>query len=232
VPACPALACGVLIAALSPLALATPYWVAFEGDTMPEEQPGWVRHWSGQYGGAQRWIETDPDGNNYLVIDSLASQMIYDYAQMDRQIDPGPSELFVADWRVLISEQYGYYNDGIAFCPDTGGTLAFLYKIDQVRSEREGWTHSFTPGVFHSYHLESWSMVSYKLWIDGILVRDGFWDLNSLNQSYVAFGDGGQGGGARSLAKWDYVRFGVVPEPGVLVLLAVCACDGRRRHRV
>ena len=234
VPACPALACGVLIAALSPLALATPYWVAFEGDTMPEEQPGWVRHWSGQYGGAQRWIETDPDGNNYLVIDSLASQMIYDFAEMDRPLNPtNPGEIFICEWKLLVAEHYGYRQEAVAIAPDQYGILGFGYTYTEIRGLEEGWSLPITPGVFHTYRVQSLDLVSYDLFIDDAFVRSGACYLNSLNQSFVAFGDGTQGAGSRSLSKWDFVRFGVVvPEPNAFltrILLGTCACRVCRR---
>lgn len=65
-------------------------------------------------------------------------------------------------------------------------------------------------------------MIHYRLWIDGQFARAGTWDLNSLNRSFVVWGDGGQFGGALSMAHWSYVRFGTLPltHPGDL------DCDG------
>jgi hypothetical protein len=73
-------------------------------------------------------------------------------------------------------------------------------------------------------------MVSYRFFLDGHYVRDGAWDIPSLNESYVAFGDAISGGGVRSFAEWDYIRFGVIPEPHTVVLgmVAVWFSLGRR----
>jgi hypothetical protein len=201
----------ILLGVTSVGAWATPYYVGFEGDCMPEEMPGWQRSYSTQYGGAQRSVETDEQGNHYLVIDSLASQMIYDFAEMDRPINPTVSgERFFCEWRSLIAEHYGYRQSATGVAPDQRGTLAFGYDYDHLYSSREGWSISIEPGVFHDYRVESTDMVDYQLWIDGEPILSGYWDLNSLNQSFVTFGDGTSGGGSRSLVKWDYYRFGVV----------------------
>jgi hypothetical protein len=81
---------------------AEPYWVAYEGDALPEEV-GWKRHWgdaSGPYGpGANRWIE---DG--VFVLDSLKDDQIFDYYDVQRPIDPAPGELFIAEWRGRVDE--------------------------------------------------------------------------------------------------------------------------------
>ena len=56
-------------------------------------------------------------------------------------------------------------------------------------------------------------MIHYTLSIDSAFIIHGTWDLNSLNESYVTFGDGVQGFNLGSIVEWDYVRYGVVPEP-------------------
>jgi hypothetical protein len=50
-------------------------------------------------------------------------------------------------------------------------------------------------------------MRSYELYIDGVLVRQG-WFAHRFGGSCVTWGDGVQG--EASLHHWDYVRFGVV----------------------
>jgi hypothetical protein len=219
----------VILGLLAGVASANQYYVGFEGDCMPETLPGWERHLGG--GGANRYIESDPNGNNYLVIDSLASQMIYDFCRMTRQMDPDPGELFIAEWRLAVTQQYGYYDPGVTFAPDGAGTLSFKYYLDHMVSTYEGWSHPIEPVVFHTYRLQSWDMANYQLWIDGELVRNGWWDLGGVNWSFATFGDGTQGGQARSLAKWDYFRFGVVPEPdSVILILLVCVCAAAHRR--
>lgn len=225
------LVCVLFVGAVVGLAPASQYWVAYEGNDFPENQ-GWERAVSSQYGGAQRSIETDEYGNNYLVIDSLASQMIYDFAEMDRPINPTePGERFICEWRLLIPEFYGYRQSAVGIAPDQYGILGFSYTYDDVIGSTEEWSLPIDPGVFHTYRLESYDMVSYQLWIDGAFAKSGTWYLNSLNRSFVNFGDGTQGGQTRSLEKWDYFRFGVVPEPGCAMLLIIACVCGGRRHR-
>jgi hypothetical protein len=230
----------VILALITAVSSANQYYVGFEGSNLPENEPGWVRHFGDQYGeghgsGDARWIETDPNGNNSLVIDGLASHWTYDYAEYQRQINPDPGEMFFAEWRLNVVEQYGYSDTGALFARDGGGTLDFMYYLDRIVSMREGypyWTYPIAPGVFHTYRIESWDMVNCRLWIDDEVVRDGWWDLNSINQSYVAFGDGAYGNvEIRSLSEWDYFRFGVVPEPAsmsLFVLMCVCVATLRR----
>jgi len=214
---------------LAAVASATPYYVGFEGDCMPETLPGWERHFGG--GGANRYIETDPNGNSYLVIDSLASQMIYDYAVYDRQMDPAPGELFRAEWRVKVVEHYGWYNSGLGFASDTGNAQAFYYSLDHI-DRSQGGTYPIAPGEFHSYRFESADMTHYILWIDDEEVWNGTWDIiGGVVFSSAAFGDPITGGGARSLAEWDYFRFSVVPEPSPMILtLFACVCAAAHRR--
>jgi hypothetical protein len=225
------LACILLAGCLGGMGIASQYWVAYEGNDFPENQ-GWERAISSQYGGAQRSIETDAFGNNYLVIDSLASQMIYDFAEMDRPINPTqPGERFICEWRLLMAEQYGYREGAVGIAPDQYGILGFGYTRNEIVSETEGWSLPIAPGMFHTYRLESYDMINYELWIDDVCARSGTWYLNSLNRSFINFGDGTQGGQTRSVEKWDYFRFGVVPEPGcAMLLIMACVCGGRR-HR-
>ena len=85
----------------------------------------------------------------------------------------------------------------------------------------------FEPGVFHEFELRTRDMRDYELYIDGNLAISGsFW--LSLTWSRAFWGDSIQGGA--SLARWDYFRFGVVPEPNsLLALLAIAPCVLRRK---
>jgi len=64
------------------------------------------------------------------------------------------------------------------------------------------------------------------LYVDGQLVRRGVFD-KAVTQSYVGFGDGIQG--AASLHHWDYLRFGVIPEPATVALVFVVLTVRYRR---
>lgn len=220
----------LLAAALAVPALAAPYWVAWDGDGFPENQ-GWERVYGNEdgphEGGAARTIH-----EGVMTIDSLRSNQIYDFYELDRPIDLDPGELFVAEWRVRIAANEGNpgaADSGVVIAPDGGGTLGLSYVVDRIVSDREGWTEPIAPFEFHAYRIESTDMVTYSLWIDGIFTRNGTWDLFSLNTSFVAFGDGVQG--ARSFADWDHVRFGVVPEPASFVMFVLATLlTSRCRH--
>ena len=205
--------------ALPAQATATPYWIAYEANDFPENE-GWTRiradeNGYGQ-GGADRRIE-----NGVLILDSLRDPLIWDYYRIDRQIDPEPGEVFIAEWRLRISAGINQEDAGLDFARDALGILELMYTVDEMTSRRENWRHAITPNVFHTYRIESSDMVHYSLWIDGQYARDGEWDLISWNQSFALFGDIHRGGVSTSRSEWDYFRFGTVPEPSSMSYVAV-----------
>jgi hypothetical protein len=213
------------VTAATPQAAANLYWIAYEGNDFPENE-GWIRRIRG--GGAERTLD-----NGVFRLNSLADTEIKDSYTIERQINPDLGEVFIAEWRLRIVENLNFYEAGIGIAPDFPGTLSFQYTLDHVISTREDWSQAITPLDFHSYRVESTDMVNYRLWIDGQFARTGQWDLISFNQSFFVFGDMGQFGGTGSVTEWDYVRFGVVPEPGtgsiLLSVLAALAAMYKRR---
>jgi hypothetical protein len=211
--------------------LGNQYYVGYEGDTLPEEQPGWERVYG--HGGAERSIQTDETGNSFLVIDSLSGPLIYDFAEYERPISPGPGERFFAEWRVLILEPHDDRDQGVAIAADDGAILAFEYGYDRVLVAGDVQRFlDFEGGLFHTYRFESDDMRHYTVSSDEVPFDSGRM-FDGLLGPYVAFGDAMAGpGGQGSLAIWDYMRFGVTPEPGALlgaIFVGFCACDGRRR---
>lgn len=207
--ACALVACGTATAT------ATPYWVSYEGNDFPETE-GWERIYGG--GGSNRSIL-----NGSLVLDSLASDQIYDCYFWRQQINPGAGETFVCEWRMLVvSNQGPDLDEEVTIAPDGAG-IAIGIGASSILSWREGWSMPITPAVFHSYRIESTDMLHYSLYIDDSYAMDGLWDLNSLNKSYVVFGDTFSGGTITPDSEWDYVRFGVIPEPTALQLVVVGA---------
>ena len=218
------------IALVAPAASAEQYWIAYEGNDFPEEV-GWERNWGdweGHYhGGAYRSLE-----GGVLTIDSLHDEGVYDFAIIEApgQIDPGPAELFVMEWRLKVDEVTGPYDydPEVVVCADTHWIVGLLFSEDELVSVFEDFASTpIAPGVFHDYRLLSWDMLSYELYIDDVLASQGtFWQ--SASESYVAWGDSVQG--AASLSHWDYFRFGVVPEPASLWLItALLVCHGGGR---
>jgi hypothetical protein len=89
----------MLFALGSCLAGATPYWVEYApaGGTDPESE-GWTRYTSG--GGDVRYFE-----NGAFVLDGQAgTHDAYAWTRPLGQLDPGPDELFVARWRLCVSQ--------------------------------------------------------------------------------------------------------------------------------
>lgn len=206
------------VGASTSAALATPYWVAWEGNDYPEND-GWERF----------YYEPQPSirsiENGVMTLDSSVSKSTYDYYILSRALNPGPGETFIAEWSVWVStliSPFGFGDTGLVIAKDGRGVIDFAFLPDRIVSEREGWSVAISPGIQHQYQIISTDMVSYTLRIDGQTIRTGTWE-ESLNESYVAWGDTTFGGGILSVSHWDYVRFGVVPEPSSIFSMMVLA---------
>lgn len=210
------------LAVVPALAVAEEYWIAYEGNDFPENE-GWTRV-HGEIP-AERWIE---DGK--LFIDGRRDRRIYDFAEMtfDGTLDPEPGETFLLRWRLNIHEVNGLDDPGIGLtsnevAPDEFYRVGFTFSEDTIMSAFEpGVSAMFEPGVFHRFELRSSDMRSYQLYIDGELRIEGVF-CEVFGPTRVNWGDFVMG--FTSLAEWDYVRFGVVPEPSsyayALALLAL-----------
>jgi hypothetical protein len=215
---------------LAGTAWGTPYWIDWEGADWPENQ-GWTRNWgnwNGQYQGpgAYRTLE---DG--ILTYDSLYDPGVCDFYYMDRpgQMDPGAGELFVMEWRLKVDQVNGSYDPTIGVFSDSAWVLGFEYAADHVSSVFENYaTIPFIQGEFHQYRVVSPDMRNYALYIDGALAHEGAF-VHVVSQSEFGWGDGVQG--ASSLHHWDYVRYGVIPEPsgyGVVLMWVTLWRSARR----
>jgi hypothetical protein len=209
----------LLLAVAPSMLLAEPYWIAYEGNEYPEDV-GWRRTYgdeNGPYaGGAERSL-----AGGVFTIDSMRHDQIVDFYRIQRLINPGMGEVFRAEWRVLVDPVSDADDAGVLVARDSPpGYVSFKNGPDGVLIKPGDVVIPLDPGVFHSFSVESSDMERFDLSIDGVPAYSGLFETNSLLQSYVFFGDSVQG--ARSLTHWDYVRFGVVPEPAVLPLLLVC----------
>jgi hypothetical protein len=194
---------------------ATPRWVAWEGETWPEDS-GWQRTTYG--GGDQRYLQ---DGT--MVLDGRASSDISDFYSLQRSIVLGPGLTYVMEWKLRVDEEYGFTDPGVCALSQGDGVVVLGYATSSIYSEYEGVWISFAPGVFHDYRLTSTDMHIYALYIDSQLAYEGHF-VPSGGQSYVAWGDYARG--AASLSVWDYFRFGVVPEPSAGLLLGFAGLAG------
>jgi len=214
------------------VATAEQYWIAYEGNDFPENE-GWERtygdgHWPPQ-DEPDRWLE---DGA--LVIDTMRDPSLWEYYSVHRAIDPGPGELFVAEWRVRVDEIGGWagYDPGVVIARDyPPGHAVFRFDVDQFYAKEEDIWIPVTAGCYHEYRFESGDMDSYDVFVDSVHVHSGVFDADTLLSSFVTFGPGVQGGSSHS--NWDFVRFGVVPEPsaGLLFGSAGLTVMGRPRAR-
>ena len=147
--------------------------------------------------------------------------LVEDLAKMERWMDPGPGELFVAEWRLLVEAGSTGYDAGVAiarsFLP---GFVSFGFGPDQAWNGLDNLFFDIEPGIYHTYRFESEDMVGFDFLIDGQLVQQGTFLSPSSNQSHINFGD--KTDGWASLSRWDYLCFGVVPEPsGSLMAIAI-----------
>jgi hypothetical protein len=212
---------GCLIAALSGSAPAEPYWVAYEGNDFPENE-GWGRVTSG--GGAERTIQ---DG--ILIIDGLRSVAVNDLYGRGRQpFDPGPGEVFRADWRLGIDQVIGVRDPGFAIFSQESWAVVFSWSTTFIRSEFEAIDIPYQTSEMHEYSVVSSDMRNYQLFADGVLLHEGQF-FQVFGNPHVRWGDGVQG--AASLSRWDYVRFGVVPEPRTMTSLGVLLVTLRKITR-
>ena len=220
-----------LTAALGLLAAtagAEQYWITYEGNDLPENE-GWNRdygNWEGPHHGEA--IRTVEDG--ILTMDSLFDDGVYDYAYLFRPgcLDPEAGELFVIEWRLKVEEVTGdYYDPSVGVGSDEGWQIGFGFYMDRIRSIFEDDVYiPFEPGIFHEYRCTSVDMRSYELYIDGDLARVGtFWQ--GILDSFVGWGDAVSGAASRT--HWDYVRYGVIPEPTTLTVLIVFCLGSIRR---
>jgi len=209
----------LLVCALGGPARAAPFWVSWEGNDFPENE-GWERvFFNGM--SAQRSLQ---DGA--LVIDSLESISIVDFYQMRRGVIPEAGETFVMQWRLRVEELLGLRDPTVFVFADDRYAAGFEFQLDSLRDGFEPErTASFSPGVFHEFEFRSTDMRVYELYIDGGIALTGdFFFSNAVDSPRIGWGDGVQG--TASISRWDYFRFGVIPEPGtgigaiVVLLLA------------
>jgi hypothetical protein len=214
---------GLLLGAGLP-ARADLYWVSYDGQAFPEYE-GWRRNWGDEHGpygpGADRSVE-----GRVFVLESLRDDQIYDFYEIQGIHDPQPGEQFIAQWRLLVGAPSDPWDAGVSIArDDPPGYAAFKFAPDRVKVYTDEAELPIEPGVFHEYRFESADMEVFDLYIDGVHVHRGAFETFTLLHSFVHFGDGVQG--LRSLSEWDYVAFGVVPEPRSGLLLCLVALTRR-----
>jgi hypothetical protein len=192
------------------------FWCEYDASAgLFPEDAGWTRITYG--GGAQRSFE---DGA--LVLDGLADLGIEDFYRMDAPLQLQAGECFVLRWRMRADQVFGFADPGMNFTVLGQAALTLVYTESSIYSLGEGVSTvaTFEPGVFHDYQVTSTDLDTYTLQIDGEDVHYGLLDPTGW-ESGVQWGDYVRGG--RSLAHWDYVQFGVIPEPTSGVIMGLLA---------
>jgi hypothetical protein len=203
-------------------ATAEPFWFEYDASLgLFPEAVGWDR--LTMDGGAQRSLD---DG--VLTLDGLASWSIVDDYGIFHPIDLAPGELFVMQWRLRVDEVHGSGDPGVGVDSEAYGRVALLYSESSIRSIFEDVWIFFEPHVFHDYSFTSTDLLTYTLQIDGSVVYTGVY-VSPSQYSSVYWGDLAMG--ARSLSVWDYVRFGVVPEPSTVSLALLVVLPAIRTTR-
>jgi hypothetical protein len=203
---------------------AEPYWYAYEGNDFPENE-GWERYATDPP--AERWLE---DGSFFIDSrDGVHTVDNYTIYFDEGGLDPEPGETFIMSWRLNVHEAVPNREDpGVYVISDDLWSVAFLFDEDSLQSFYEPTVDvELEPHVYHEFELRSGDMRSYELYVDGELAIEGVF-FEGFFSPYVGFGDIT---GGRSLAAWDYFRFGVVPEPcSLLMLVGLCIGAGRTRR--
>jgi hypothetical protein len=211
-------------------ATAEEYWIAYEGNDFPENV-GWDRHWGVHVPpGDPNSVPERSIEDGVFVLDTTCDIWLNDYYQIHRQIDPSPGEWFLAEWRVVVDELLVWWDTDLVIARDNPpGHVAFHFGPDSVLISTEQLEFELDNG-FHAFRLESNDMDEFDLFMDGTLLHHGVFESESLLQSYVGFGNSTYG--ASALSRWDYVRFGTVPEPtGLALLLSAIVLTGQTRQR-
>ncbi len=212
-------------------AVAEPYWVSWSGDSSPEEE-GWSRTFTdangvaGQ-GGAIRTLE-----GGSLFLDGLRDVDIVDAYEMSRGIDPDPGEVFEIRWGLNFVDipNSPRMDVGITVFSDQATAIVLRFGASAFRSMFES-TEAIPIDmtIRHDFVIRSIDMESYELFIDGAPARSGAF-RPTVSNSRVGWGDSVQG--VASHSSWDYIEFGVVPEPstGIVVVVAATIVQTVRRR--
>jgi hypothetical protein len=204
--------------ALTANARADLFWIEYDASCgqFPEEV-GWDR--LVMSGGDQRSLD-----GGVLTLDSSAGLGVIDCYGISHPVDLGVGESFLVEWRLRVDEVVGAahppFKPAITVGFDGYGGVTFAYAEGSLYSVLESTWIDFDPNVFHDYSLTTSDLLNYTLSIDGSVAHTGRLET----PCYVnAVGWGDKATGATSVSEWEYVRFGVIPEPsGALLIISAC----------
>jgi len=229
-----AVALGLAVAWTAPGVLAAPYWVSYEGNDFPENE-GW-NHYYGDGNWPTEHTALRSIEGGCLVINDLYDPRIFDGAQRmlrAEQVLPQPGETFVAEWRAWVDPRSAAVDSGVGIVRGTvPDYIRFFLGPAGMQLEVPGGpvTVPYEPGVFHSFRAVATDGAALVLELDGNPVWSGAFngELGPGLDTQIYFGN--LVSGASSLVRWDYVRFGIVPEPLVFPTLLLLSGYLRRNR--
>ena len=210
--------------------------VSYEATSFPDEQ-NWERRET--IVPAERWLDggwfvqyaelADP-GPPHLDEEDIYEYSLAEFAGADR---------FFVEWRMETNgPREGFPNVSPAALVVSGrGAVWYHFTMadDQVRFIRDPSVPilfvDIEPGVPHIYRLDLFGDEFYTWQIDGELVDYGIPEAPyPTSDSVIVFG--ARAAGEPITARWDYIRFGEVPEPasGACLLLGTAILLWRRKR--
>ncbi len=198
--------------------------VSYEGLAFPEDEGEWVRRDLPFL--ADRWLMQDDEGVSWLV---QHADVVDQGPPQEGEWDLYDHSLADLDDLTTLHVQWRMYTDGSSegipgVSPAAlvaGGSSGVFYHFtladDRVRFVRD----VLLPPVFvdvaplvpHVYRLEVYGDQLYRWYVDNTLVDSGVPEgPYPTDDSVIAFGV--HGGFDDETTKWDYIRFGVIPDAG------------------
>ncbi|MFH1111176.1 MAG: PEP-CTERM sorting domain-containing protein [Planctomycetota bacterium] len=213
--------------------------VSYQGTTFPE-QDGWTR--DEQLFPADRAIE-----NGWLVqrADVVPQEPPFlDVSEQDfyrRSLSEFAwSDPFFIEWRMVTDGPRTGIPSASPAAIVAGGTSHAFYHFtiaeDQARlinADLSVLLVDIAPGVPHNYRLELYGTQSYRWLIDGQVVDSGIPEgPYPTADSEIVFG--ARAAGQTITDRWDYIRYGTIPEPatGALLLAGAATVSFPRRKKV
>ncbi|MDX9976388.1 MAG: hypothetical protein RBU21_25660 [FCB group bacterium] len=159
---------------LAATAHGTPYWIAWEGDDIPENE-GWLWVWGfengPQQGGAARTLAT-----GIMTLDGLGSDQIWDGYELLGDPSPDPGETFRTERRVLIDATGDPFDVSASARYAPPGDAPLDFSASGLRLNSDEVLIDLEPGVFHDCILTSPDMRSDIPLIHGSIQYPSFFE--------------------------------------------------------